>query len=126
MGAEIGVSKDTVQHVWSVLGINPHLEDTFKVSTDPDFSEKLIDVVSLYLTPPENAIELCMVEKSSIKASDRTQPSLPMCVNGRIQGCITTNAMGRLSSPRLRSSRARASGSVFPRMGTRSSYCGSC
>jgi hypothetical protein len=56
--------------------------DTFKLSNDPRFEEKLIDVVGLYLNPPEKAIVLCMDEKSSIQALDRTQPSLPMTKGG--------------------------------------------
>lgn len=68
----------TVQRVWSTLGIKPHLTQTFKVSTDPHFSEKLIDVVGLYLNPPYRAIVLCMDEMSSIQALDRTQATLPM------------------------------------------------
>lgn len=78
MATEVGVSPATVQRVWSTLGIKPHLTQTFKVSTDPHFSEKLIDVVGLYLNPPDRAIVLCMDEKSSIQALDRTQATLPM------------------------------------------------
>jgi len=82
MAKRVGVSKDTVQRVWSARGLKPHLVKTFKLSNDPRFEEKLIDVVGLYLNPPENAIVLCMDEKSSVQALDRTQPSLPM-VKGR-------------------------------------------
>jgi len=82
MAEEVGVSKDTVQRVWSARGLKPHLVKTFKLSTDPRFEEKLIDVVGLYLNPPEQAIVLCVDEKSSVQALDRTQPSLPM-VKGR-------------------------------------------
>ena len=59
-------------------GLKPHLVKTFKVSNDPRFDEKLIDVVGLYLNPPEQAVVLCMDEKSSVQALDRTQASLPM------------------------------------------------
>ena len=82
MAEKVGVSKDTVQRVWSARGLKPHLVKTFKLSTDPRFEEKLIDVVGLYLNPPEQAIVLCVDEKSSVQALDRTQPSLPM-VKGR-------------------------------------------
>ena len=82
MADKVGVSKDTVQRVWSARGLKPHLVTTFKLSNDPRFEEKLIDVVGLYHDPPENAIVLCMDEKSSVQALDRTQPSLPM-VKGR-------------------------------------------
>jgi transposase len=82
MAKRVGVSRDTVQRVWSSRGLKPHLVHTFKLSNDPRFEEKLVDVVGLYLNPPENAIVLCMDEKSSVQALDRTQPSLPM-VKGR-------------------------------------------
>ncbi len=82
MAKKVGVSKDTVQRVWSARGLKPHLVQTFKLSNDPRFEEKLIDVVGLYLNPPEHAVVLCMDEKSSVQALDRTQPSLPM-VKGR-------------------------------------------
>src|SRR6201999_2027956 len=78
MAGVAGVSKSTVQRVWKELGLKPHRVDTFKVSGDPKFEEKLVDVVGLYLNPPENAIVLCADEKSSVQALDRTQTSLPM------------------------------------------------
>jgi len=73
-----GVSPATVQRIWSARNIKPHRVKTFKLSNDKRFEEKLIDVVGLYLNPPENAIVLAMDEKSQIQALDRTQPSLPM------------------------------------------------
>ena len=82
MAARVGVSKDTVRRVWNELGLQPHRVETFKVSNDPAFTEKLIDVVGLYLDPPAKAVVLCMDEKSQIQALDRTQASLPM-VPGR-------------------------------------------
>jgi transposase len=82
MAKRVGVSPATVQRIWSDLGLQPHRVDTFKVSNDPKFEDKLIDVVGLYLNPPEKAIVLCMDEKSQIQALDRTQASLPM-VAGR-------------------------------------------
>jgi transposase len=78
MAARVGVSPATVQRVWAARGLKPHLVKTFKLSNDPRFEEKLIDVVGLYLAPPEQAIVLCLDEKSSVQALDRTQPSLPM------------------------------------------------
>ena len=78
MARHAGVSRSTVQRIWHARGLKPHLVDTFKVSNDPAFEEKLTDVVGLYLNPPENAIVLCMDEKSQVQALDRTQPSLPM------------------------------------------------
>lgn len=82
MAKRVGVSPASVQRIWSELGLQPHRVDTFKVSNDPQFTEKLIDVVGLYLNPPEKAMVLCMDEKSQVQALDRTQPSLPM-VKGR-------------------------------------------
>ena len=84
MAEAVGVSKDTVQRVWSARGLKPHRVETFKLSNDPRFDEKLVDVVGLYLNPPEKAIVLCADEKSSVQALDRTQASLPM-IPGRAQ-----------------------------------------
>jgi len=78
MAKKVGVSAATVQRVWAARGLKPHLVHSFKLSNDPRFEEKLIDVVGLYLNPPDNAIVLCLDEKSSVQALDRTQPSLPM------------------------------------------------
>ena len=78
MAARAGVSPATVQRIWSARGLQPHRVETFKLSGDPRFEEKLVDVVGLYLNPPENAIVLCMDEKSQIQALDRPQPSLPI------------------------------------------------
>ena len=94
MAGVAGVSKSTVQRVWKELGLKPHRVDTFKVSNDPKFEEKLVDVVGLYLNPPENAIVLCADEKSSVQALDRTQASLPM-----------TKGRGRDDDPRLQAQR---------------------
>jgi transposase len=73
-----GVSAATVQRIWDAHGLKPHLQRSFKLSNDPLFTEKLTDVVGLYLNPPEKAIVLCVDEKSQIQALDRTQPGLPM------------------------------------------------
>jgi transposase len=73
-----GVSAATVQRIWSARGLKPHRVRTFKLSNDKRFEEKLVDIVGLYLCPPENAIVLCMDEKSQIQALDRTQASLPI------------------------------------------------
>jgi transposase len=78
MARRVGVSKTTVQVIWSQLGLKPHLTETFKVSNDPQFEDKLVDVVGLYLNPPDKAVVLCFDEKSQIQALDRTQPTLPM------------------------------------------------
>lgn len=73
-----GVSPASVQRIWSARNLKPHQVKTFKLSNDKRFEEKLVDVVGLYLNPPENAIVLCMDEKSQIQALDRTQASLPI------------------------------------------------
>src|SRR5580704_15716212 len=73
-----GMSKNTVNRLWNLHNLKPHLSRTFKLSRDPKFVEKLTDVVGLYLTPPQNAVVLCVDEKSQIQALDRTQPGLPL------------------------------------------------
>lgn len=78
MAKVVGVSKASVQRIWSAHGLKPHLVRTFKLSNDPAFVEKLQDVVGLYMSPPENALVLSIDEKSQIQALDRTQPGLPL------------------------------------------------
>ena len=73
-----GVSHSTVNRLWQLHNLKPHLSRTFKLSRDPKFIEKLTDVVGLYPNPPQKAIVLCVDEKSQIQALDRTQPSLPL------------------------------------------------
>ena len=82
MAKHAGVSRNTVQRIWTARGLKPHLLDTVKISTDPAFEDKLTDVVGVYLNPPQQAVVLCVDEKSQVQALDRTQPSLPM-KNGR-------------------------------------------
>jgi|ERR1700674_2425895 transposase len=74
----LGISEATVRRTWHAHGLKPHLVDTFKVSRDPQFVEKLEDIVGLYLNPPQQAIVFSVDEKSQIQALDRTQPGLPM------------------------------------------------
>jgi transposase len=78
MGEEMGISHTSVQRIWAEAGLKPHLVRTFKVSIDPDFSEKVKDIVGLYLDPPDKAVVLAVDEKSQIQALDRTQPGLPI------------------------------------------------
>ena len=78
LGKAMGIPHSLVGRVWNEVGLKPHLVKHFKVSNDPQFEEKLIDVVGLYLDPPANAVVFCIDEKSSIQALDRTQPGLPM------------------------------------------------
>jgi transposase len=72
------VSKNTVHRIWQDHQLKPHRTKSFKLSRDPEFIEKLTDVVGVYLTPPQNAVVLCVDEKSQIQALDRTQPGLPL------------------------------------------------
>jgi len=78
LAAALGVSKSTVNTVWQSHNLKPHRVKKFKLSRDPRFLEKLTDVVGLYLNPPQQAIVLCVNEKSQIQALDRTQPGLPI------------------------------------------------
>src|ERR1700676_2405599 len=78
MAEVCGISKASVQRVWHANGLKPHLLKTFKLSNDPDFIEKLEDVIGLYMSPPDHALVFCIDEKSQIQALDRTQPGLPM------------------------------------------------
>jgi transposase len=78
MATASGVSTSTVHRIWRAFSLQPHRTETFKLSTDPLFVEKVRDIVGLYLAPPERALVLCVDEKSQIQALDRTQPLLPM------------------------------------------------
>jgi transposase len=78
MSRHAGVSPATVQRIWHAFGLKPHLQETFKLSTDPHFVDKVRDVVGLYMAPPDRALVLCVDEKSQIQALDRTQPGLPL------------------------------------------------
>ena len=82
---ETRVSKSTVQRIWQAFGLAPHRQKHFKLSTDPFFVEKVRDIVGLYLNSPENAVVLCVDEKSRIQALERTQPMLPMGL-GYVEG----------------------------------------
>jgi transposase len=78
LAKELGTSRAMVNRVWRANGLKPHLSRPFKVSNDRQFEEKLLDVVGLYLNPPEHALVLSVDEKSQIQALDRTQPGLPL------------------------------------------------
>ena len=84
MAKAMGISPSSVGRIWREAGLKPHRIDTFKVSNDPQFEEKVADVVGLYMRPPDRAMVLCVDEKSQIQALDRTQPGLPM-KKGRAQ-----------------------------------------
>jgi hypothetical protein len=78
LAAHLGTSNGTVAKAWREVGVQPWRSETFKFSTDPELVAKVTDIVGLYLAPPDNAIVLCVDEKSQIQALDRTAPMLPM------------------------------------------------
>ena len=78
MAQQVGLSQTAISRIWRAFGLKPHLHETWKLSTDPQFIDKVRDIVGLYLDPPEAALVLCVDEKSQIQALDRTAPSLPI------------------------------------------------
>jgi transposase len=78
MADVVGLSKATISRIWQTFGLQSHRLDTFKLSADPQFVEKVRDIVGLYLNPPDHAIVICLDEKSQVQALDRTRPLLPM------------------------------------------------
>lgn len=78
MAAEVSINEASVRRIWRAHGRKLHLMETFKVSNDPNFTEKLDTIVGLYLNPPDHALVLCCDERSQIQALDRTQPGLPL------------------------------------------------
>jgi transposase len=85
VAAKTGISKSTVQRYFTLFGVQPHRTKSFKLSPDPFFVEKVRDIVGLYLNPPDNALVLCVDEKSQIQALERTQPTLPLGL-GYVEG----------------------------------------
>jgi len=78
LAKQVGMSQSAVSRIWRAFGLKPHLVDTFKLSTDPQFVDKVRDVVGLYLNPPQAALVLCVDEKTQVQALDRTAPILPL------------------------------------------------
>lgn len=78
MAEKTGMSQSAVSRIWRAFSLQPHRQETFKLSKDPLFVEKVRDIVGLYMSPPTRAVVLCVDEKSQIQALDRTQPLLPM------------------------------------------------
>jgi transposase len=78
MAKEVGLTQSAVHRIWRAFGLQPHRQETWKLSKDPQFIDKVRDVVGLYLDPPERAVVLCVDEKSQIQALDRSAPILPM------------------------------------------------
>ena len=106
------LSKSTVHRIWQAFGLEPHRQKHFKLSTDPFFVEKVRDIVGLYLNPPENAVVLCVDEKSQIQALERTQPMWPMGL-GYVQG--VTHDYRRHGTTTLFAALDTAKGSVLTR-----------
>jgi transposase len=78
LARQLGMSQSAISRIWRTFGLKPHLVETFKLSTDPQFIDKVRDIVGLYLNPPEAALVLCVDEKTQVQALDRTQPVLPL------------------------------------------------
>ncbi len=110
MAAAVGISEASVRRIWRAHGLKPHRVETFKISNDPAFAEKLEDIVGLYLNPPEHALVLCADEKSQIQALDRTQPGLPL---KRGRGATMTHDYKRNGTATLFAALNAANGEVF-------------
>ena len=110
MAAAVGISEASVRRIWHAHGLKPHLLETFKISNDPEFAEKLEDIVGLYLNPPEHALVLCVDEKSQIQALDRTQPGLPL---KRGRGATMTHDYKRNGTATLFAALNAANGEVY-------------
>jgi transposase len=78
LARQLGMSQSAISQIWRAFGLKPHLVDTFKLSTDPQFIDKVRDIVGLYLNPPQAAMVLCVDEKTGVQALDRTAPILPL------------------------------------------------
>src|SRR5271168_3535449 len=110
MAREMSISKASVSRIWRANGLKPHRVESFKVSNDPNFADKLEAIVGLYLNPPEHALVLSVDEKSQIQALDRTQPGLPM-KKGR--GATMTHDYKRNGTTTLFAALNTANGEVF-------------
>src|SRR5881227_2888446 len=110
MAAAVGISEASVRRIWHAHGLKPHRVETFKISNDPAFAEKLEDIVGLYLNRPEHALVLCADEKSQIQALDRTQPGLPL---KRGRGATMTHDYKRNGTATLFAALNAANGEVF-------------
>jgi transposase len=110
MAAAVGISEASVRRIWRAHGLKPHRVESFKISNDPAFAEKLEDIVGLYLNPPEHALVLCVDEKSQIQALDRTQPGLPL---KRGRGATMTHDYKRNGTATLFAALNAANGEVY-------------
>ena len=122
MAEVAGLSKATISRIWRTFGLQSHRLETFKLSADPQFVEKVRDIVGLYLNPPDHALVLCLDEKSQVQALDRTRPLLPMRpgipgpADARLHSAWHHLAVCRAE----RGHRARSSGTVIGGIGTKS------
>jgi putative transposase len=112
IAAETHLPKSTVHRIWQAFGLEPHRQRHFKLSNDPFFVEKVRDIVGLYLNPPDNAVVLCVDEKSQIQALERTQPLLPMGL-GYVEG--VTHDYRRHGTTTLFAALDTATGTVLSR-----------
>jgi len=119
MARATGVSKATVQRLWSANDIKPHVTRTFKISNDPNFEEKFWDVIGLYLNPPDKALVLCCDEKSQCQALERTQPGLPLGA-GHIR--TRTHDYYRHGTTTLFAALAHVQGTVMSRLAARHTH----
>ena len=119
MAAETGFSHTTIRRMWGAFGLQPHRSQTFKLSTDPLFVDKVRDIVGLYLSPPNRALVLSLDKKSQIQALDREQPVLPMMLG--VPERRTHNYVRHGCSPRSISRRASSSASATSDTGRPSS-----
>jgi hypothetical protein len=94
LARQLGMSQSAISRIWRAFGLKPHLVDTFKLSTHPQFVEKVRDIVGLYLNPPEAAMVLCVDEKTSVQALDRAAPVLPLLPGAPRRPPMTTPATG--------------------------------
>ena len=121
MARHAGLSRATVARIWKAFALQPHRSETFKLSPDPQFIEKVRDVVGLYMNPPENAVVLCVDEKSQIQALERTQPILPLRPGVPSDRLTTTRATAPPpSSPHSMPTRVRSFESVTAGIAPRS------
>ena len=100
-GQQAGISAMTVSRIWRAHGLKPHVVRGFKLSNDPQFIEKVRDIVGLYMSPPANAVVYCFDEKSGVVALERAQPILPMDIGRPERRTHTTFDMGHSTCSRL-------------------------
>jgi transposase len=100
MAAATGMSQSAVSRIWRAFGLKPHQTEAFELSPDPQFIDKVRDIIGLYLNPPEAAVVLCLDEKAQIQALDRTAPVLPLMPGVADGVATTTSATARPTSTR--------------------------